>query len=215
MAVALAGEDAPYPGASSFRPSRHGFRFANRFEAPLFGSWLRALGLPATWGLCGGMVQSARAAFLNGRSLPQRETPPAPGTPLYRHLLRRQLATLGPPPVFPEGWRFLRWTRASDPTLARRTRSQLETAQRRLAQGQLVPLGLIYTRSAARLWENHQVLAYARRGRQALRIYDPNDPGRDDITLAPPAADGAGFEKRRDGRVVRPVRGFFVRRAAA
>jgi hypothetical protein len=197
-----------------FRPGRHGFRFANRFDAPLgLAPALRAAGLPATWGLCGGMVHAARAAFERSEALPQHgETPPAPGAPLYRRLLRRQVASLGPPPLFPEVWRFARWTRRPDADLARRTRPERERAQRRLDEGRLVPLGLIYTRRLRRLWENHQVLAYAAAG-EALRIYDPNEPGRDDVTLAhAPGDDGPVFEKCRAGRPVRPVRGFFVMR---
>lgn len=210
-ALPSAAED---PHAMPFRPGRHGFRFANRFDAPLgLAPALRAAGLPATWGLCGGMVHAARAAFERSEALPQHgETPPAPGAPLYRRLLRRQVASLGPPPLFPEVWRFARWTRRPDADLARRTRPEREQAQRRLDEGRLVPLGLIYTRRLRRLWENHQVLAYAAAG-EALRIYDPNEPGRDDVTLAhAPGDDGPVFEKCRAGRPVRPVRGFFVMR---
>lgn len=203
---------------TNFRPSRHGFRFGNRFDAPLFGPALRAAGLPATWGLCGGMVRVAWAAFCEGQALPKQDAPPAPGHPLYRRLFRRQIATFGPPPHFPEVWRFLKWTRCSDAALARRTRPELEKARQHLAEGRPVPLGLVYVRSVARLWENHQVLAYAPappeagEGPGGLRIYDPNEPGRDDITLGPAEgrSDGPAFQKCRAGKPVRPVRGFFV-----
>lgn len=198
---------------SPFRPHRDGFHFANRFDAPLGAPLLRAMGLPATWGLCGGMVRCAHEAFCKGKALPARRTPPAPGTPLYRRLLRRQIVSLGPP-LFSEVRRFAQWTRRPDAALARHTRPQFERTRQLLRNERLVPLGLVYTRRVARLWENHQVLAYASDDAQALRIYDPNEPGRDDVTLAPATAtNGPAFEKRRAGAATRPVRGCFVMEA--
>jgi hypothetical protein len=73
-----------------------------------------------------------------------------------------------------------------------RARSTLErewpTAKAMLDQGRLVPIGLI--RVAAKdprnLTKNHQVIAwgYAEDGRGVtLRIYDPNWPDRDDVSV--------------------------------
>jgi hypothetical protein len=197
---------------TAFHPRRHGFHFANRFDAPLGAPLLRAAGGPTTWGLCGGMVRCARAAFRQGEALTTRRDPPAPGSPLYRRLLRWQIASLGPP-LFPGVRRFARWTRCRDAELARRTRAQLGQARGLLRRGRLVPLGLVYTRRLTRLWENHQALAYApaASGPPGLRLYDPNEPRRDDVTLAPAAAGGGPFlEKRLDGKPTRAVRGAFV-----
>lgn len=68
------------------------------------------------------------------------------------------------------------------------TRLELPAILASLDRGDLVPLGLVLTRSGrGRLWNNHQVLAYAlERPDDAtlhIRIYDPNYPADDNCIL--------------------------------
>ena len=63
-----------------------------------------------------------------------------------------------------------------------------------LDAGTLSPLGLVKVKSLnpMDLGQDHQVLAYAydvAGGRLTLRIYDPNWPNRDDVTLSLPVTD--------------------------
>ncbi len=231
METARGGGVAPDQAATEFVPSRHGFRFANRFGVPLVARTLRQAGIRATYGLCGGMVALAYDFFEHGRALPPAAAPPMPGTPLWRALVRRQIDSLGGSPFFPQVAAFARWTACSDAEAQRRTATAWPGIRRRLEAGRPVQLGLIYTRRLARLWENHQVLACgfadARGGpgfphqmRDRLcpgqgfgvRLYDPNYPLRDDVVLRAAWQAGGRLACRQlvGGRPVRSVRGFFA-----
>lgn len=68
------------------------------------------------------------------------------------------------------------------------TRLELPAILGALERGELVPLGLVLTRAGrGRLWNNHQVLAYALERRDdatlLIGIYDPNYPGDDGCIL--------------------------------
>lgn len=210
----MASSSSPPRPADAFRPSRHGFRFANRFALPLPGV-LRPFLPTATYGLCGGMAALARDAFVAGVPLPTEEMPPAFGTPLYGTLWKRQMATLGPPPSFAPLRRFVRWTRWPDHVVRQHTESEGHALRHALAQGRLVQLGLVYERHLARLWHNHQVLAYglaeADDGGLAVRLYDPNWPLRDDVVLRGERRGTSLTYTQYAGRTAtRAVRGFFI-----
>ncbi len=212
----------PHVAATRFRPSRHGFRFANRFALPLphvplphAPQLIRAL-LPEApaYGLCGGMAALACDAFLQHVPLPRTSEPPRPGTPLHAALRRRQMDTFGPLPGAEHVRRFAPWSRAPDDAVQRRTARQAHGACRRLARGRPVQLGLVYERRLTRLWHNHQVLAYAAEraaGAFVFRVYEPNHPLRDDVTLRAVRRGGGLLCTQHVGaRAARPVRGFFV-----
>src|SRR5438105_12370064 len=80
-----------------FRPSSNGLGFSNAFpKGPLF----RLLGIPignASNGICGGMAFAARDLFEAGLRPPADTSPPAPGTPLFRYLVRRLFASFDLP----------------------------------------------------------------------------------------------------------------------
>lgn len=222
--------------AVSFRPSTHGFRFVNRFEASSRSVSLgRALGISLdAFGLCGGMSFAAADLFLAGRSAPETSAPPPAGSPLYGYLYRRQSDSLGGLAV--EGLRFARWMALPQGTpigTNKRSYDELPALRANLDAGRLVVLGLNYVSSSDRqaVWQNHQVLAtgYTAGGDGAvtIQIYDPNYPGRDDMTIraslltagaiddprTPGAkADVPGLDCRQflGERELRPVRGFFV-----
>ena len=82
-----------------FRPTRHGFHFANRFPAGptvMFGAFdIRWLGVgDAAAGLCGGMALTVRDLFEARVDPPPDAEPPANGTPRFKALVRRQVQSL-------------------------------------------------------------------------------------------------------------------------
>ena len=179
---------------AGFRPSTHGFHFANSWPSGptvRFGPFdSRVVGIgDASTGLCGGMVDTVNDLFLAGVAVPPDRHPPANGSPRFRSIVRRQIASLDWLRV-PLGFWFrmaLGGSLGGD-----RARSTFEqdwpAAKRALDAGRLVPIGLIRLASAdpRALVKNHQVIAwgYAEDGRGVtLRLYDPNWPDRDDVTI--------------------------------
>jgi hypothetical protein len=156
------------------------------------------------------MIFAACDFFERGCPPPDDGAPPDHGSPLFGYLVRRLLHSFHLPwgPVS-----YYRWMAGRDDDLLRHTaRREWPRVRRDLDAGRLVALGLIRPRSRnpLRLGENHQVLAYGYgldedSGSLLLAVYDPNHPGRDDVTLAlnvrAPAAVVASTGER--------VRGFF------
>jgi len=181
------------PGARvpGFLPSTGGFRFPNAFapgpvltlRLPLWGDV--PLG-DASGGMCGGMAFGAADLFLAGLAPPPDAEAPRPGTPLFRWLARRLLASFGGPRGV---LRYLRGMAASDAEGARRAAAEWPRVKADLDAGRPCPLGLIkaHSHSPLRLGENHQVLAWgydANGSAVTLHIYDPNEPLDDGVTLA-------------------------------
>ena len=188
---------AELPG---FRPSIHGFRFANRWPSAPALSWRLGpvrLGLAdAADGLCGGMAFAAADRFLAGVTVPGDLAPPAAGSPLFREIVRRQVASLGWLVVPLRFWlasirlRAGRWT-------ARHQLAEWRAIAADLGAGRPAMVGLVRTATASplSLTRNHQVLAWAVEADAtsgALRVYDPNHPARDDVAVT----------IRRDGRAL-------------
>lgn len=182
------------PSFAQFRPSHHGFRFANRFKgSPLpvsLGPLEKYVSVPNTFGLCGGMSFAAADYYLARVEPPGDIEPPAKGTSLYTYLYTRQLESLGS--TLTAVPKFMEWMDLPDTTpfgTSALTCLGLDDVRERIAAGQPVHLGLVLTSSRAGglLWQNHQVLAYAVEeapGRGMLvRIYDPNFPGNDGAAL--------------------------------
>lgn len=197
-----------------FLPSVSGFRFRNAFpRVPL-----RRIGIPgvvsvpigdASNGLCGGMVFAARDYFELRRSPPADTEPPSDG-PLFDYLVSRLFDSfslpLGPlrylelmDPLLRDGESF--WSRlglAPRGRVWRMARDEWPKIRAEIDRGHPCPLGLVRVRSTDPfdLKENHQVLAFGYEldgSGLRLRLYDPNHPGRDDITASldmrtPPAS---------------------------
>ena len=197
-----------------FRPSRHGFHFANRFPpGPTlrFGPFdPRIIGVgDASAGLCGGMVLTVRDLFERGIVPPPDREPPPNGSPRFRALVRRQVQSLDRlrvPLRFYDAAAFrpdppARWSRAVRRRPVREL--ALDAAWPRIRaeidSGRLAVVGLL-RRSAANplsLRLNHQVLAWGYRVEPTLiafRVYDPNWPDRDDAEV--------GIDLGADGRPV-------------
>jgi hypothetical protein len=211
-----------------FRPSRHGFHFANRFPpgptvklGAIDIRWFGGVGDAAT-GLCGGMSATVRDLFHAGVPPAAEVDPPANGSPRFRSLVRRQVETLDwlrVPLRFydlsafrptPASW----WSRA----LRRRPvgevalRNELPRIRAEIDAGRPAMIGLIRASSANpfRLTANHQVLAYGYRAEPtlaSLHIYDPNWPDRDDVE-ARLIVDGSGV--RAESTTGEPLLGFFL-----
>jgi hypothetical protein len=212
--------------APGFLPSRHGFAFANSWPTvPAISVRMPAgrLGIGnAALGLCGGMVFAALDYWHAGRLPPASQ--PAPGTPLFRFVVRRLI----------ESWHipagvagYYRGMLSSDAGLARRTISgQWPRIRALLDDGQPAPLALVTVASASPLLlgRNHQVLAYGYtiEGLEVtLAVYDPNSGPDDSVVIrfsiaggsggsSPRASTAGGSRFAHNVTIGWPVRGFFL-----
>jgi hypothetical protein len=196
-----------------FRPSSGAFHFQNRWpDVPLFTIELGALKIPigtAAGGLCGGMAFAVRDFRQAGVALPIGSDCPAAGTPLYQYLVKRlweswnvplgplkYLSLMDPHPagdlvqklaqafsiVLPTVW--VPHGRAST-----MIREEWPKVKEDISRNRLSALGLIKILSdnPLDLGHHHQVLAYAYALKDddlTLRLYDPNWPDNDDISLS-------------------------------
>ena len=219
-----------------FRPSVHGLRFANAFPP---GPTLTFAGLDprrigfgdAAAGLCGGMALTTRDLFEAGVPVPDDAGPPDNGSPRFRALVRRQVESLDWFRV-PLRYLDLQALRPDPPTgiaaFLRREPPRVDAVLREwprirgeIDAGHLAVVGLIRATGSSPwvLTRNHQVLAYAYEDTGAgiaIRVYDPNHPARDDVTLearvaTPESVPGAPWRDRISLRqsTGEPLLGFF------
>jgi hypothetical protein len=213
-----------------FSPSASGFRFANSFpHVPV-----RRIGIPgvvsvpigdASNGLCGGMVFAVRDYFEAGRTPPSDATAPGDG-PLFGYLVDRLFDSfdlpLGPArylqlmsPLLPDGETF--WTRLGFGPHGRSwqmVRDEWPKVRADIDAGHPSPIGLVTVRSADPfdLKRDHQVLVggYDLDGDWVtLHLYDPNQPGRDDIALRFSSGDPTRPQTLAVAPVGLPVLAFF------
>ena len=187
-----------------FLPSTCGFHFRNSFpDRPdiFLPTPFGAVGLGhASNGLCGGMAFTVRDYFEAGQTIPLGDKAPDSG-PLFDFIVRRLFDSFN----LPGG--VFKYLELMDPSLpdheteisklgwaphGRSWRMILEEWATRIKVdldcGRLCPLGLVLveSRDFSQLGKNHQVLAYGYdlNGYDlALRIYDPNCPDDDTVTL--------------------------------
>lgn len=199
---------------TGFRPTQHGFGFPNTWKDTL-------LGVVASRGRCGGMVFAALDAFSAGVPLSPaaraRELPPH-DSPLAREIWRRQFESVAVAAGLnlAEMARYTYLPAAGPLGIGLATRRELLTLFDLLRSGRSAPLGMVSGMALTHLARNHQVLAYAadfRDERAVVRIYDPNYPLRDDVTLEVPL-DPAEPVVEHIGQRVKLWRGFFVERYA-
>jgi hypothetical protein len=216
-----------------FRPSRNGFRFANRWPpGPTIRVGrldLRRLGVgDASAGLCGGMVTTVRDLFEAGIEPPPDTEPPAPGSARFRAIVRRQVESLAWLRV-PLRHYDLAAFRPDPPTRPARVlgrqpprvvavRDEWPRIRAEIDAGSLPVLGLIRASgwSPWALARNHQVLAFAYEEDETsirIRVYDPNHPGRDDVELLAEIERRAGRPLHARIRLAQstgePLLGFF------
>lgn len=180
--------------AFDFKPSVHGFQFLNNFSGyplPISVPNLPNLStVESGYGFCGGMSSAAYDFLAAGRSIPLRTTAPAQSSRLHQYLYRRQVDTFG---AFGEYIaKFAQWMVLPDDTILgtqKRTYDEFEEIRAKLDDGNPIVLGLVYVSGAEtiEIWNNHQVLAYGYSevsdSTIDVNIYDPNYPGRDDVTI--------------------------------
>jgi hypothetical protein len=206
---------AASPARASFRPSRHGFVFANSWPpAPAISIRTPAgrIGIGnAALGLCGGMVFAALDYWQANRKPPPSQ--PAPGAPLYRFIVRRLVQSWH----LPAGVvRYFLGMLATDGELASRTVfRQWPAVKALLDRGQPATLGVVTVASAnpLLLGHNHQVLAYSYHQSGAevtLLVYDPNSGPDDAVAVRFSTAPAGSFTH--NIAVSWPVRGFFLTR---
>jgi len=177
-----------------FLPSTHGFHFANAWPhgptvrfGPLDPRWI-GIG-DAADGLCGGMVYTAADLFLAGVPVPADRSPFSNGSARFRAIVRRQIESLAWLSVPLRYWLRSALGGSFGADRAKTTfEDEWPKAKAMLERGRPVLIGLIRVASAdpRTLVRNHQVMAwgYAEDGRGAtLRLYDPNWPDRDDVTI--------------------------------
>ena len=202
-----------------FEPEINGFHFANSFpHSPLREFRLGDIATldvgDAANGLCGGMSFSAGDLHRANRLPPADTSPPAAGTPAYRYIVDRQITS------FDDGRVPLRFYGLMDPnrparesilsTLAgwvrldRHSRTWVmihqEWPQIRtdLDGGRLSMLGLVRVvgLDPNLLGHNHQVVAWGYDlvgSALSIRIYDPNWPGDDSVTISLDISDERGM----------------------
>ncbi len=197
--------------STAFRPSEHGFAFPNRWRDTL-------LGVLSSPGRCGGMIFAALDHFHATEPPPGLAdgAPPAYDSALARYVWRRQIASVTTG-LGINLWRFVLLTYL--PTrarlgAARAARAALPAITRELATGRPVPLGLVASLGMVRMARNHQVLAWAAEIHPSytlLRVYDPNHPRRDDVTIEVPHDAGSAVVERVGSRTLE-WRGLFVER---
>jgi hypothetical protein len=174
-----------------FLPSTNGFHFSNRFPSgptvrlgPIDPRWI-GVG-DASAGLCGGMVWFVRERFEAGQPIPPDTQPPANGSPLFTALVRRQVRSLewGRTP-----FGFWRMGAFGADRMGRRTRDgEWARIRATIDSGRLAMVGLVRKQglNPFKLTGNHQVLCYGYEVTPEtirLRLYDPNWPNRDDMTV--------------------------------
>lgn len=192
--------------ATDFLPSTDGFRFPNQWPnmpyslPPLRGSVLDVKFGNAKNGLCGGMVFAALDYFNAGWQIPQETTPPSgEGDPLFLYLVDRLFATFTGnsvtlmyalmEPAYPDGdEEFLSLIGLASGRAAVMAHEEFPIIRADIDAGKPSPMFLLTVKSLNPfdLGKCHQVLAYAYecRGHDVtLWVYDPNQHGRDDITL--------------------------------
>lgn len=195
---------------TGFRPSAHGFGFPNTWRDTI-------VGVVASRGRCGGMAFAALDAFAAAEPLAAdalaRELPPHDSA-LARMIFRRQIESVA------DGAganlaRFVRFTylpTAGPLGIGIATRRELLSLFDALRSGRPEPLGMVSELGLPYIARNHQVLAYSADfsdDRVLVRIYDPNYPRRDDVTLDVPRDPDEPVVERVGGRV-KLWRGFFI-----
>jgi hypothetical protein len=218
-------------GRGGFDPLSDGFAFTNSWPAA------PAVTVPTPFGevgignaangLCGGMVFAALDYWIAGRVPPKAR--PAPGTALYKFIVRRLVDSWHVPAGVVE---YYQWMNLPDGDVSGSVLGKTVTVQRGASwrtieqqwplvkasvdAGVPAPLGVVTVKSAnvAELGQNHQVGAYAYEvsGTQVtVDVYDPNSGQNDGIfirfdTSAPQRATTFATNIN----IGLPVRGFFM-----
>ncbi|MFH8251086.1 hypothetical protein ACH3VR_12020 [Microbacterium sp. B2969] len=217
------------PVLDRFLASTQGLHFPNAWPhgAPGFVADVAPVGRlrfgDAGNGLCGGMAFTASDLYLAKRRPPSDTTPPGEDSPLFRYISARLVESFDLPlgvlkyyswantPDADTGFPPIVWRGVASRTIL----DQLPKITREIDAGRPANLGLVTVHSLdpAALGKCHQVVAYgcSRRNRVAkVRVYDPNQPDRDDITITLDTSHPADATTISSNVDCGPIRGFFV-----
>lgn len=183
-----------------FVPSVHGFHFANTWPSvPAFwiGAGFLRLGIGnAAKGFCGGMSHAVRDRFDRGEAPPPDVVSPAPGTPLFAEMARRQLDSFDRLVIVPLRFLWMSFQPAAGRVMATATEAW-PAIRAEIDAGHLAMVGLVHYagRDPLRNELGHQVAAFRydeTAGTVRIGVYDPNHPGDDSVELVMSrGADGA------------------------
>jgi hypothetical protein len=223
-------------GPAGFEPLSDGFAFTNSWPAApavTVSTPFGPVGIGnAANGLCGGMVFAALDYWIAGHVPPKAR--PAPGTPLYKFIVRRLIDSWHVPAGVVE---YYQWMNLPDgdvtaSVLGRTVVVQRGVSWRTIEQqwplvkasidaGVPAPIGVVTVKSAnvAELGQNHQVGAYSYTvagSEVTVGVYDPNSGQNDGVwirfnTSTPQQATTFATNINID----LPVRGFFMTGYAA
>jgi hypothetical protein len=208
---------------TTFVPSVHGMPFPNTWETVLFDADVAGRQVKlALRGFCGGMSFLALDLHRSGLEAPGEPVGELPErrSPLARYIWRRQIDSLADGLAqnmrgFVKSSYSPRTGPIGSATLTR-TR-ELGNVLVALTAKRPVPLGLIAPNPLRGIGLNHQVVGYgAERSADGLliRIYDPNIPRRDDVTLFVTWSGDAPIVERRGEQQIAEWRALFVERYA-
>jgi hypothetical protein len=180
----------------------------------------------ASNGLCGGMVYTVMDVFNAGLPPVVDTTNPAQGSPLFKYLVSRLIASFDIPdgvlkyyelmntPDHDTGFWFLKRRGLAWHTI----RTEWPRVKTDIDGGTLSPLGLVtvHTSDPKMMGHNHQVLAYAYEiddaNRLTLQLYDPNtSPSQaDNVQLSLDLSDPTRTTLiTHNVGIDAPIRGFF------
>jgi len=218
------------PQLAAFSPLTNGFAFTNSWPSEPAVSVSTPLGNigigNAASGLCGGMVFAALDYWLAGKPPPPDR--PAPGTPLYKFIVQRLIASWHAPVGVAE---YYLWMNLPDGDVSVTILGHTFVAERGLSwrtieqqwpaikssidAGVPAPLGLVTVASASPgdMVHNHQVLAssYQLAGQQVrISVYDPNSGRNGGVHIQFDTSNpSAATTFQHNINIGRPVRGFF------
>ena len=212
---------------ANFLPSKNGLPYSNAWAAHpdlTIATPFGTIGIgDASNGLCGGMVFAVRDLFHAARMPPESTVNPEGGSSAFRFIVRRLFDSFDLPAGAARYYLWMNLPLGSRsllglvPVRGLRERTlgwSMPVLRRSIERGEPCPLGLVCVRSAGLtdLGRNHQVLAYRYEERTSgatVWVYDPNHPGRDDVTItfaSYPVPGQTGFGYSTDDR---EVLGFF------
>jgi len=181
-----------------FLPSKNGLHYPNSWVSEpdiTISTPFGDVGLgSASNGLCGGMVFAVRDLFDAGRTPPPDTATPPGGSSAFNYIVGRLIDSFNIPSGVLEYFTWMNLP-THNTALGPRGTSDLTINQTMPAvramidSGQPCPIGLVCVHSTdpTMLGKNHQVLAYGYEDSGSittLRVYDPNVPDNDDVTIS-------------------------------
>lgn len=186
------------PNIPNFLPSRNGLQYANSWSSGIPDKIISTpfgkikLG-DASNGLCGGMVFAVADLYHAHHLPPPSPSNPQAGSPAFNYLVDRLLDSFNLPSGVAQYYEWMNlpthdtWVGPKG-TSSRTINDSMPILRKEIDGGHPCPLGLVCVHSSdpTMLGHNHQVLAWGyddQGSTTVVRVYDPNHPGDDDVTI--------------------------------